>query len=114
MKTNPQIQGLHTIIRDKDCSREDFIFYSNRLIRLAIEEALALLAYEEKDVTTPTGAVYKGLKWTGKIAGVSILTSGQSMEAALREGRIGKILIQRNEEDASAILYYPKMPADIE
>ena len=32
--------GLHTIIRDKDTKREDFIFYSDRLIRLLIEEGL--------------------------------------------------------------------------
>ena len=36
--TNTQIRGLHTVIRNKDTTREDFIFYSDRLIRLLIEE----------------------------------------------------------------------------
>lgn len=27
LKQTPQVIGLHTIIRDKDCTREDFIFY---------------------------------------------------------------------------------------
>lgn len=34
----PQLIALHTIIRDRKASREDFIFYSDRLIRLLVEE----------------------------------------------------------------------------
>lgn len=40
-----QIQGIHTIIRDRETSRDEFIFYSKRLIRLLIEFALTLLPY---------------------------------------------------------------------
>ncbi len=58
-RTN-QIIGLHSIIRDKNTSREDFIFYSDRLIRLLIEEGLSLLPFKEKTVITPTGSEYKG------------------------------------------------------
>lgn len=29
-----QIRGMHTLIRDRDISKHDFIFYSDRLIRL--------------------------------------------------------------------------------
>jgi hypothetical protein len=36
----PQLVALHTIIRDKNASREDFIFYSDRLIRLLVEEGV--------------------------------------------------------------------------
>jgi hypothetical protein len=36
------------------CS-DQFIFYSDRLIRLLIEEGLNCLPFEEKTVTTPTG-----------------------------------------------------------
>lgn len=43
--------GLHTIIRDKTTKREDFIFYSDRLIRLLIEEGLrCVLAPEERSL----------------------------------------------------------------
>merc|ERR1711991_196794 len=47
---NPNYQGkaLHTIIRDKTVSRDDFVFYSNRLIRLVVEEGLGCLPFEEK------------------------------------------------------------------
>lgn len=112
-----QIRGLHTIIRNKDCPRAKFIFYSDRLIRLLIEGALNFLPVEEKTVTTPTGCTYEGIEWTGRIVGVPILRSGEAMEAGLREVcndvRIGKILIQRNEEDAQPKLFYCKMPKDI-
>jgi len=33
----PQIKGLHTFIRCRNTSRDEFIFYSKRLIRLVIE-----------------------------------------------------------------------------
>ncbi|KAF3324100.1 Uridine kinase-like protein 1 [Carex littledalei] len=32
-----QIRGMHTLIRDKDITTPDFVFYSDRLIRLAPE-----------------------------------------------------------------------------
>ena len=33
-----QLDALLTIIRDEDTSRSDFIFYSDRIIRLLVEE----------------------------------------------------------------------------
>lgn len=29
-----QIRGMHTLIRDREISKHDFVFYSDRLIRL--------------------------------------------------------------------------------
>lgn len=40
-----QVKGIHTIIRNKDTSRDEFIFYSKRLIRLLIEFALSHLQF---------------------------------------------------------------------
>jgi len=117
MKMTHQILGLHTIIRDKTTSRADFIFYSDRLIRLVIEEGLGFLPFAECTVVTPTGLDYKGVKFTSKLCGVSIVRAGESMEAALRDVcsdiRIGKILIQRDEETSKAKLFYSKLPHDI-
>ena len=42
----PQVRGIHTIIRNRDTSRDEFIFYSKRLIRLLIEFALSLLPHK--------------------------------------------------------------------
>eukprot|EP01123_Difflugia_compressa_P004513 TRINITY_DN15947_c0_g1_i1.p1 TRINITY_DN15947_c0_g1~~TRINITY_DN15947_c0_g1_i1.p1 ORF type:complete len:284 (+),score=52.97 TRINITY_DN15947_c0_g1_i1:55-906(+) len=112
-----QIISLHTIIRNQLTTREDFIFYSDRLIRLLIEHALSLLPSREKVVITPTSSKYTGLEFTSKICGVSIVRAGESMESGLRAVckavRIGKILIQRDEETALPKLYYVKLPADI-
>ena len=35
-----QLEALYTIIRDKETSRGDFLFYSDRIIRLLVEEGL--------------------------------------------------------------------------
>lgn len=31
-----QIRGMHTLIRDHEISKHDFVFYSDRLIRLVL------------------------------------------------------------------------------
>jgi len=117
LKMTNQIKGLHSIIRNRDTSRADFIFYSDRLLRLVIEEGLGYLPFGERSVITPTGEEYKGVEFTTKVCGVSIVRAGESMETALRsvcrDIRIGKILIQRNEETAEPQLYYSKLPKDI-
>lgn len=43
------------MIRDKNTTRGDFIFYSNRIIRLLVEEGLNHLPCVEHSVVTPTG-----------------------------------------------------------
>ncbi|KAJ0167344.1 Uracil phosphoribosyltransferase [Colletotrichum tanaceti] len=113
----PQLIALLTIIRDRNTERGDFIFYSNRIIRLLVEEGLNHLPTVEHDVTTPIGRTYSGLMFQGKICGVSIMRAGEAMEQGLRDCcrsvRIGKILIQRDEETAQPKLFYDKLPEDI-
>ncbi|KAK9480394.1 uracil phosphoribosyltransferase-domain-containing protein [Lipomyces japonicus] len=113
----PQLIALYTIIRDVNTPRADFVFYSNRIIRLLVEEGLNHLPTQSHDVTTPTDLTYQGLKFEGKICGVSIMRAGESMEQGLRDCcrsvRIGKILIQRDEETTQAKLFYEKLPTDI-
>jgi len=106
-----------SIIRDKKTQRGDFIFYSNRIIRLLVEEGLNHLPTVEHTVTTPVGRQYNGLAFQGQICGVSIMRAGEAMEQGLRDCcrsvRIGKILIQRDEETAKPKLFYDKLPEDI-
>lgn len=112
-----QLQGLFSIIRDKRTARGDFIFYSNRIIRLIVEEGLNQLPVQKETVLTPTNDKYDGVKFVGKICGVSIMRAGESMEQGLRDCcrsvRIGKILIQRDEETAQPKFFYDKLPEDI-
>jgi uracil phosphoribosyltransferase len=49
-----QLEALYTIIRDSKTSRSDFLFYSDRIIRLLVEEGLNHLPVVAKTVETPT------------------------------------------------------------
>ena len=133
-----QIRGMHTIIRDKTVSRSDFVFYSDRIIRLVVEHALGYLPFREHTIETPTGESYRGVSFYSKICGVSMIRSGEAMENALRaccKGiKIGKILVKRrdhdgltgatrespgpgaeslDEEDMLPMVLYQKLPVDI-
>lgn len=105
------------MIRDRNTKRADFIFYSNRIIRLLVEEGLNHLPVLPKNITTPVGRQYAGVSFEGQICGVSIMRAGESMEQGLRDCcrsvRIGKILIQRDEETSKPRLFYDKLPEDI-
>nr|XP_040568066.1 uracil phosphoribosyltransferase homolog [Lepeophtheirus salmonis] len=106
-----QVNGLHTLIRDKNTSRGDFKFGADRLIRMVIEEGLNQLPYSEEEVITPTDAVFKGIKFEKGNCGVSIVRSGEAMEKALqdccRSMRIGKILVDHDR------VIFAKFPSDI-
>jgi len=112
-----QLIALLTMIRNNDTSRADFIFYSNRIIRLLVEEGLNHLPVIEHTITTPVGRTYSGVKFEGRICGVSIMRAGEAMAQGLRDCcrsvRIGKILIQRDEETSKPRLFYDKLPTDI-
>jgi len=113
-----QIKGLHTYIRNRETARDEFVFYSKRLIRLVIEYSLSLLPFETVSVSTPQGMQYEGRRCTvKKICGVSILRAGETMEQALSEVckdiRIGKILIQTNWDSGEPELHYLRLPKDI-
>ncbi|KAH9381897.1 hypothetical protein HPB48_015383 [Haemaphysalis longicornis] len=117
MPTNDQIKELQTIIRDKTTTRGEFVFYADRLIRLVVEEGLNQLSYTECTVTTPTGSLYNGIKFLRGSCGVSIIRSGEAMEQGLRDCcrsiRIGKILIQSDEDTHEASVVYAKFPVDV-
>ena len=117
LKQTKQLKALYTIIRNRETKREDFIFYSDRIIRILVEEGLNFLPTKPKRIVTPTDSKFVGQEFVGKICAVSIVRSGEAMEKAVREVckkvRIGKILIQRDEKTAEPKLYYSKLPDDI-
>uniref|UniRef100_A0A8C7L8C8 Uridine-cytidine kinase n=1 Tax=Oncorhynchus kisutch TaxID=8019 RepID=A0A8C7L8C8_ONCKI len=118
LESTPQVRGMHTIIRNKDTNRDEFIFYSKRLMRLLIEHALSFLPLKPVQVETPQGSIYEGKRLSGKrITGVSILRAGETMEQALmhvcKDIRLGKILIQTNHDTGEPELHYLRLPKDI-
>lgn len=112
MSDSYQARGLHTIIREADACRNDIVFYSNRLMRLLIEEGLGLLPFERKTVTTPSGGKFYGVGFVAGLAAVSLMPDGEAMEMSLRAVcntvRIGKMLIGKNGE-----LEYEYLPKDM-
>ncbi|CAH8391477.1 unnamed protein product [Eruca vesicaria subsp. sativa] len=104
-----QIRGMHTLIRDSKTTKHDFIFYSDRLIRLVGCKTRVMLFYHVR-------SVYSGVDFCKRLCGVSVIRSGESMENALRaccKGiKLGKILIHR-EGDNDQQLRYVKLPSDI-
>lgn len=67
-----------------------------------VEYALGQLPTVPKAVRTPTGTGYDGMRVNARVCGVSIVRSGESMEAALRSCwkgvDIGKILVTRRHK----------------
>ena len=56
------LQGIMTILRDRTTSREDFIFFTDRLATLLVEKAMELLPHIVQEVITPVEAKYVGKK----------------------------------------------------
>lgn len=55
LEKTTQIKGIHTIIRNDKTSRDEFIFYAERLMCLLIEHALNFVPYVKKEVITSNG-----------------------------------------------------------
>ncbi|RUS16214.1 hypothetical protein BC937DRAFT_91491 [Endogone sp. FLAS-F59071] len=112
-----QIKGMHTILRDQTTSRDNFIFYAERLSTLVIERGLAELPFDDHTVITPTNAEYHGKRLSEQICGVSILRAGGTMETGLlrvcQDARIGKLLIQTDPTSGEPQLHYCKLPPNV-
>eukprot|EP00053_Salpingoeca_punica_P018194 m.177439 g.177439 ORF g.177439 m.177439 type:complete len:489 (-) comp17382_c0_seq2:1674-3140(-) len=118
LKQTSQVRAMHTILRNRETKRDDFVFYSDRLMRNLIEFALSLLPYDDVEVKMPgRGGQYQGCKLVTPLCGVSIVRAGLTMEAALRhvlsDIPVGKILIQTNEVTNEPELHYCMLPKDI-
>ena len=118
LKETPLTSYLNVMMRDKNASRAQFVTYSNRLVRLLIEEAMALLPSTPVTIETPCGP-YEGCKLPDedRICAVSILRAADCMLGEVRvmmpSVAVGKILIQRDEETALPKLMYSKLPPDV-
>jgi uridine kinase len=54
LEQTPQVRGIYTLLRDRTCSKEDFIFYCDRLSTLLVERAMNKLPYRLCEVFTAT------------------------------------------------------------
>ncbi|KAL5248539.1 hypothetical protein ACHWQZ_G017656 [Mnemiopsis leidyi] len=117
LPSTSEVKVLLTIIRDKTTSRDDFIFYSQRLMRLLLEHSLTFLPVTPEKVTTFRGEEYDGVAFTGKLCAVSIVRAGEVMETAIhsvvKDISIGKILIQTCQDTGEPALHYLRLPYGI-
>jgi uridine kinase len=60
LEQTPQLKIIYTILRDQTSTRQDFIFFTDRLATLLVERAMEQLPYREVTVETPVGVQSKG------------------------------------------------------
>ncbi|KIY44057.1 uridine kinase [Fistulina hepatica ATCC 64428] len=80
-----QVKGMLTILRSKDTSKEDFIFFVDRLSTLLVEFALQFLPYKEKIVTTPVDVTFKGTSIAGRASIRSLFFTSPMLTASFAE-----------------------------
>ncbi|CAN8069522.1 unnamed protein product [Agarophyton chilense] len=113
-----QLRCLMTTLCDSNCAPSDWVFTADRVNRMMVEFALNFLPVQPHHVTTPVDAEpLSGVKFAGRIVGVSIVRAGEAMETALRSCcrnvRLGKILVQRNHSTAAPRYYMARLPHDV-
>lgn len=117
LKQTNQVRGIHTLLVDPATNREDYIFYFDRLTALMIETAIDFLPFTPRQIETPQGNVYMGLKKAAEISAIVVLRGGSAFETGLRrtipDCRTGRILIQTNYKTGEPELHYRALPSDI-
>ncbi|KAF2873313.1 uridine-cytidine kinase 2 [Massariosphaeria phaeospora] len=117
LEQSNQVKGIHTLLMDPATSREDYIFYFDRLAALLVQTACDFLPFTPSQVTTPQGNVYMGLKRTAEASAVVVLRGGSAFETGLRrtipDCRTGRILIQTNYKTGEPELHYRALPSNI-
>ena len=110
-------------LRDAKTDTKTFRHYSDRIMRLLVEEAISQELAQPVKRISPTGDHYEhyDMKFNGEdYAAVTILRAGDSMLQEMMdlipEISVGKVLIQRDESSADkrSVFYYSKLPEDIE
>jgi uridine kinase len=108
---------MHTLLLDPSTSREDFVFYFDRMVALLVETACDFLPFAPCEVVTPQKNVYKGLHKNADVSAVVVLRGGSAFETGLRrtipDCRTGRVLIQTNYRTGEPELHYRALPANI-
>jgi uridine kinase len=117
LKQTNQVKGMHTLLMDPSTSREDFVFYFDRMVALLIETAVDFLPFAPSQICTPQNNIYMGLKKDAEVSAVVILRGGSAFETGLRrtipDCITGRILIQTNYRTGEPELHYRALPTNI-
>lgn len=115
---HPLIQHKVTLIRDKRTGTRDFRAIISEIAMLECYESTRDLKLKDVEVETPI-AKTTGKQLAGKkLAIVPILRAGLGMlsgiEALIPAAKVGHIGMYRDPETLNPVVYYCKLPADIE
>ncbi|CCA69349.1 related to uridine kinase [Serendipita indica DSM 11827] len=112
----PQVRGIYTLLRDEKCSKEDFIFYADRLATILVEKAMEALPFEKSETTTPVEERVVGQRLAAKeVCGVTIIRWGgpleRGLQRVLRDIPLGSLLIQPEPNTSEPLLMHCMLPA---
>ncbi|ELU40731.1 armadillo/beta-catenin/plakoglobin [Rhizoctonia solani AG-1 IA] len=119
---NPAIKGTFDVMYG-ETSREDFIFYADRLATLICEKAMEVLPFKNINVSTPTGAIADGKDVDmdnpiRQICSVTIVRAGGMLEKGLRrvmrDIAIGSLLIQSDPSSGEPMLLHSMLPSVVQ
>ncbi|EIN04896.1 armadillo/beta-catenin/plakoglobin [Punctularia strigosozonata HHB-11173 SS5] len=115
MKQTPQLKGIYTILRDRTTSRQDFIFFVDRLATYLVEKAMEYLPHKPKTVTTPVEVEAHGqMIQPCCLCGVSILRAGGLLERGLSrvipDVTVGSLLVQSDTKTGEPLLLHTMLP----
>ncbi|KAG9054154.1 Uridine kinase [Serendipita sp. 407] len=116
LEQTPQVKGIYTILRDEKCTKENFIFYSDRLATILVERAMTELPFRPCEVTTPTNTTANGKVSDAKeICGVTIIRWGgpleRGLQRVLRDAPVGSLLIHPDPHNSEPMLMHSKLPS---
>ena len=115
LQNTNQVKGINSILFNNSTSRNDFIFYFNRMCGLLIELAQEYMTnYTNVDIDTGKG-VYHGKKLLqNQYNAINIIRSGDcfmtSIKKSFPEISIGKLLIQSDSTTGEPQLHFERLP----
>ncbi|KAH7106502.1 uridine kinase [Auriculariales sp. MPI-PUGE-AT-0066] len=115
LESTPQVKAIFTMLRDKTTTKEDWIFYADRLTSILVERASAELPFKPKTVTTPMEMDYDGSQLGAScVCGVSLVRSGTVLERGLRrvwqDAPLGTLLVQSDPATGEPLLLHTELP----
>ena len=115
---HPMIQHKLTIMRDKETGSKDFRQLLEEISLLMGYEVTRDLPLEDKEIETPICKMTAKKVRGRKLAIVPILRAGMGMVEGLHTlvpvAKVGHIGLYRNETTHEPVVYYCKLPEDIQ
>ncbi|KAI0279728.1 armadillo/beta-catenin/plakoglobin [Russula aff. rugulosa BPL654] len=114
LEQTPQLKSIYTILRDRTSTRQDFIFFTDRLATLLVEKAMEKLPYREVVIETPVGVQSKGKTIDAELVFKHIHFSGGPLELGLQrvinDVAIGSLLVQSDSKTGDPLLFQVRLP----